>query len=119
MCGIGPNLPHQHSNLLCLTIAEVSRVAQGAVRLFWCLLDRSCCRKETRSMAKIVTRGCIGRQHPMLGMSAANIVERLNQENWRDKAVVRVGDQGRLYIWVSAGSAEAGSSQRYFVDAAA
>jgi hypothetical protein len=54
-------------------------------------------------MAKITNFGSAPPQDPLFGIDRANIVDRLNQRNWRNKAICRVIQDRCLYVYVARG----------------
>ena len=42
-----------------------------------------------------------GPQDPSFGLSLDNIDERLTRRNWNSKAIVRLSDDGPLYVWIT------------------
>src|SRR3954452_2185992 len=44
--------------------------------------------------------GWAGPQDLIYGFRRENVVERLDEENWTTKAIIRKPDKGLLYVWI-------------------
>jgi hypothetical protein len=63
-------------------------------------------------MAGNVSMGFLGTQDLVYGFSLKNVAERLTSENWRRKAVMRLGRHDLLYIYVNRSKKEEDGKER-------
>ncbi len=67
-------------------------------------------------MGKLINFGFAPPQDPMFGINRSNIADRLNQRNWRKKAICRVIQDRCLYVYVARGTQthDGKTSERYY-----
>ena len=67
-------------------------------------------------MGKSINFGLAPPQDPMFGIDRSNIVDRLNQRNWRKKAICRMIQDRCLYVYVIRGRQTHGgqTNERYY-----
>ena len=67
-------------------------------------------------MGKVINFGLASPQDPMFGIDQSNIADRLNQRNWRKKAICRVIHDRCLYVYVARGrqTHDGKTSERYY-----
>ncbi len=67
---------------------------------------------------RAINLGMAGRQDPLFGIDHANIATRLASGNWKEKAIVRIHQNGWLYLWIDKGDSTNDDGQtvsRYYV----
>ncbi len=67
-------------------------------------------------MGKSTNFGLASPQDPMFGIDRSNIADRLNQRNWRKKAICRVIHDRCLYVYVARGrqTHDGNTNERYY-----
>ena len=67
-------------------------------------------------MGKLISFGLAPPQDPMFGIDRSNISDRLNQRNWKKKAICRVIHDRCLYVYVARGrqTHDGKTSERYY-----